>query len=665
VNEQPEIISINATTFLVGTAGSFTIEADGYPAATFSADVALPDGISLSTAGVLSGTPTAAGVFTFTVTATNGIGTDASQIFTLTINQMPEITSGDAVTFAVGEAGSFMMTATGFPTPVLSLEGDLPDGVTFDAETGELSGTPVDGSGGVYTLTLTATNVAGPDTQTFTLTVNEAPVIVSDDAATFTVGSTGMFTVLADGHPESTFSATGVLPDGVTLGTDGVLSGTPADGSGGVYALTITATNGIAPDATQTFTLTVNEAPEVTSANATTFTVGQEGSFTVTGDGYPTVTYGVSGSLPTGVTFANGQLSGTPADGSGGVYELTITAANGIEPDATQTFTLTVYEAPEITSGSSTTFVSGEPNTFTVTATGFPAGTFDVSGALPSGVNLSSDGVLSGTPSVGTDGTYPVTITVVNAAGTATQAFTLTIVPPEVIAPDNITVSNDLDQAGAIVTYPDPTTVGNVGTVTCQLPSGSFFPLGTTTVTCSATSGLSDTFTITVLDTQRPSVSVPANISVYNTTGQAGAVVTYGAPMVTDNAPGVTWSCTPPSGTFFQLGTTTVTCKATDTAGNTTTATFTVTVVPTTQYLLIELRGDTVTLVTNPTAERALLATLDKVQQYVRAGNSLMAYMTMLQFVVQVERYADARSVTPTAAVQLLVQAQVLVRSLR
>jgi hypothetical protein len=49
----------------------------------------------------------------------------------------------------------------------------------------------------------------------------------------------------------------------------------------------------------------------------------------------------------------------------------------------------------------------------------------------------------------------------------------------------------------------------------------------------------------------------------------------------------------------------------------------------------------------------------------VRAGNSLMAYMTMLQFVVQVERYADARSVTPTAAVQLLVQAQVLVRSLR
>ena len=66
------------------------------------------------------------------------------------------------------------------------------------------------------------------------------------------------------------------------------LSGTPDVGSGGIYTFTITATNGVAPDATQTFTLTDNEAPSITSANSTTFGVGTLGSFTVTtGHSFP------------------------------------------------------------------------------------------------------------------------------------------------------------------------------------------------------------------------------------------------------------------------------------------------------------------------------------------------------------------------------------------
>jgi hypothetical protein len=122
--------------------------------------------------------------------------------------------------------------------------------------------------------------------------------------------------------------------------------------------------------------------------------------------------------------------------------------------------------------------------------------------------------------------------------------------------------------------------------------------------------------------------------------------------------------CLPVSGTFFGLGTTTVTCTATDGAGNTASATFTVTVIPTTEYLIDELQGSVETLVTNSTTERALLATLAKVEMYVKAGKPMMAYMTMLQFVVQVDQYADARRITPTAAGQLLTQAQTLTRSI-
>ena len=105
------------------------------------------------------------------------------------------------------------------------------------------------------------------------------------------------------------------------------------------------------PDATQTFTLTVDQAPAITSADNTTFTTGTLGTFTVTTTGFPTAALSETGALPTGVTFVdNGDgtatLAGTPAAGTGGTYALTITAANGVLPDATQTFTLTVDQAP-------------------------------------------------------------------------------------------------------------------------------------------------------------------------------------------------------------------------------------------------------------------------------------------------------------------------------
>ena len=131
------------------------------------------------------------------------------------------------------------------------------------------------------------------------------------------------------------------------------LSGTPAAGTGGAYPITITATNGVSPDATQAFTLTVDQAPTITSSPSTTFTVGSAGTFSVTTIGYPAAGLR-DGPCPSGVTFTdNGDgtatLSGTPAAGTGGAYPITITATNGVGPDATQAFTLTVDQAPTIT----------------------------------------------------------------------------------------------------------------------------------------------------------------------------------------------------------------------------------------------------------------------------------------------------------------------------
>ena len=85
-------------------------------------------------------------------------------------------------------------------------------------------------------------------------------------------------------------------------------------------------------------------APTITSANSTNFTVGTAETFTITATGDPTPSLTLTGTLPSGVTFdsTTGVLSGTPAGGTSGTYPLTITASNGVSPDATQNFILTV-----------------------------------------------------------------------------------------------------------------------------------------------------------------------------------------------------------------------------------------------------------------------------------------------------------------------------------
>src|SRR5262249_53317572 len=288
--------------------------------------------------------------------------------------------------------------------------GSLPSGVTFVDNgdgTAKLSGKPAAGSGGTSTLTFTASNGVTPNaTQTFTLTVKPGLAITSANAARFTVGQAGTFTVTTTGTRTRPITRSGTaLPEGVTFvdngnGT-GTLSGTPAAGTKGTYALTFTASTSVASSATQRFTLSVDQAPAITSVPATTFTVGQAGTFTVTTTGAPTPTLTRSRpALPTVVTFVDngngtGTLSGTPGMGTGGTYTFTFTASNNVRPDATQNFTLTVNQAPAITSANAVTFTVGQTGTFTVTTSGLPTATTIPRGgaSLPAGVMfVDSDG---------------------------------------------------------------------------------------------------------------------------------------------------------------------------------------------------------------------------------------------------------------------------------
>ena len=186
-------------------------------------------------------------------------------------------------------------------------------------------------------------------------------------------------------------------------------------------------------------------------------------------------------------------------------------------------------------------------------------------------------------------GTHEVKCTATDACGnTAGCKFTVTIVPdstpPKIHCPADIVGSTESGQCTkSNVTY-TATAIDNCPgvTVTCNPASGSAFAKGVTTVTCKASdmAGNNSTcsFTVTIDDKEKPVVLCPANIVASTDSGQCTkSNVTYTA-TATDNCPGVTVTCNPASGATFAKGVTTVTCTASDTAGNNTTCSFTVTI---------------------------------------------------------------------------------------
>ncbi len=92
-------------------------------------------------------------------------------------------------------------------------------------------------------------------------------------------------------------------------------------------------------------TASADVAPTITSANSTTFYVADDAEFSVTATGSPAPTFSTANTLPSSVTLAsNGTLAGTPFSGAEGPHAFTITASNGVSPNATQVFTLIIAD---------------------------------------------------------------------------------------------------------------------------------------------------------------------------------------------------------------------------------------------------------------------------------------------------------------------------------
>ena len=380
------------------------------------------------------------------------------------------------------------------------------------------------------------------------------PSFTSAAPPSATAGTAYSYAFTAAGIPDPTFSLeSGSLPAGLTLGADGLLSGTPAAGSGGSYPLTVRAANS-AGDASAPVILVVNQAPAITSAASASFVAGTFRYFTITTSGFPAPSLSVTGALPQGLTFAdNGDgtatVSGSALASAAGVVDIAVTAANAAG-SAQQTLRLDVSSAPVFTSDLSADLVVGVPASITVTAAGRPVPTIAALDALPAGLTFTDHGdgtgTVSGTPTEAI--TLETALFAQNAVGATTATLTIAVrQAPAITSADSaifvvgvagsftVTSTGSPSAAIAITSGTLPAGVGFVdngdGTATLSgtpaAGTGADYPL---TISATATGLAPATQAFTLKVKQEPVFTSPATATFV--AGQAGSftVVTEAVP---------------------------------------------------------------------------------------------------------------------------------------
>lgn len=527
-----------------GSAYSQNLSASGGTAPyTFTVTAgALPAGLTLSPAGVLSGTPTATGSFNFTASATDsGNPTTGSRAYALVVaganvilpaTTLPAGTAGQAYSSAITPAAGGIAPYTYAVTA-----GALPAGITLNSGTGAVTGTPT--SAGNFAFSVTATDstsgTASQATQSYAVTIAAPTIVVAPSALpTATRGTAYSQTLTASGGtaPYTYTLSAGSLPAGLTLASNGALSGTAtAEGS---FTVTVRATDAGNFTGDQAYSLTV-AAPNLAlpSSNLPAGTAGQAYTAAISPATGGTAPYSyalTAGALPSGVVLdaATGALSGTPTVSGTFNFTLTVTDSKpSPAAQASQSYTLSIAGAT-LVPGQPTLppAVRGTPYSQVLTATGGVAPyTYSLaSGTLPAGLTLASNGVLSGTPTA--EGSTSFTIAVADAGNaTATQAYTFMVstAAPVAVADTAATMSdaavtvpvtaNDTGNitAIAIATAPTNGTAVVNGLELVYTPAAGFVGTDVVSYTVTGSGGTSAAAMVTIAVNARPiAVSVTA-----------------------------------------------------------------------------------------------------------------------------------------------------------
>ncbi len=323
----------------IGTDYSQKLEvAGGTPPLTWSAAGALPPGITLdSQSGALSGKPTTAGNFTFSIEVRDGSGQTASRTFSMTVASGLTIASPSPLPAAAANtAYSYSFAAlAGVPPYTWSVSaGALPAGLTLNASTGVLSGTPTASGTQNFTIQVTDNSKASV-TKQFTLTVTGALTVTTDaslPAATAGVDYSQALAAIAGTSPYTWTLTSGSLPPGLTLSSAGLISGRPT--TPGDFNFTVQVLDSAGVSASKALSISVAQALRITSADQMpAAVVGQPYSqrFAVAGGSPPYRWTVAAGALPPGLALdeTTGNLSGTPSAAGDSAFTIRVTDGSG------------------------------------------------------------------------------------------------------------------------------------------------------------------------------------------------------------------------------------------------------------------------------------------------------------------------------------------------
>jgi len=367
----------------VGAAYSVPLQASGGAGAlTWSlASGTLPNGLSLSSSGVISGTPTATGTSTFTVqVADSGSpALTATKQLSITVNPAPlAIVTATLPNGTLQSTYNSTLQASGGTTPYTwsVTVGALPTGLTLNAATGQISGVPT--TSGTSAFTVTVTDSAAPTPQTkskqFSILVNPVLSVSTASLPNGTVGTAYSQQLQSSGGTAPiTWSVTvGTLPAGLTLnGGTGVISGTPT--AAATSNFTVQAADASTPQqtATKALSIIVNAAPlAITTTTLPNGTVGVAYNTTLqSSGGTPPVMWAVTvGALPAGLTLntSTGAITGSPTTTATSNFTVTATDSATTPQTATQALSITV-----VASGVNNSELNGQ---YAFLLSGFDAG---------------------------------------------------------------------------------------------------------------------------------------------------------------------------------------------------------------------------------------------------------------------------------------------------
>ncbi|MGR3893410.1 putative Ig domain-containing protein [Pseudomonas sp. 1176_21] len=434
-----DITPITLPAATVGTGYSTSISASG-GVAPFDYGIAfgaLPAGMSLTSTGTLSGTPTTAGTFTFGVRASDTNRFTGVRPYSFVVGQQAPVAANINQTLAANSGASTISASlSGGPTTSLAVVTPPAHGtVNITGATG-FTYTPTPGYAGVDSFTYTATGPGGTSAPaTVNLAITPPTVVIGTTTlanATQNVPYTASISASGGTAPYSYTIVSGALPSGMALAPTGSLTGTPT--APGTTSFTVRVTDSQNFQASQALSLTVvAQAPVVGNVSASVAANSRNNPLTLNLGSAPVTSVAVASNPQHGTAQVSGtSITYTPTAGYSGVDSFTYTATGPGGTSAAATVSLTITPPTLVMSPASGTLPPGTVGSAYSFGLGASGGMAPYSyaigaGSLPNGLQLDpATGVISGTPTEAANATLTVTATDANGA-TGSRSITLAI----------------------------------------------------------------------------------------------------------------------------------------------------------------------------------------------------------------------------------------------